>query len=248
MTPEEKLAKEDKRIHAIDIFNTGLIMHISEIKSSGYSYFCPTPSIPALYLNISLKSLKELRSILQSKYNGAKLNRLFITRADEYPSCPDLRLPEDERIFYDCIELYFSHVIFSYTALESFANEVIANSHNEKINQNPNNKVQIEEESLVMQRHSLRDKLKNDLPQILNRPMLHTQQDLWNKFNKLEGIRGNLIHFKSNYFQKQADSPCLNDFIAFITKKTSDYTIDVCEIMRYFISNTRRWLREFPYS
>lgn len=99
-----------------------------------------------------------------------------------------------------------------------------------------------------MQRHSLKDKLKNDLPQILNKSALHNQQRLWNKFNNLEKIRNNLIHFKSGYFQKKADSPCLNDFITFITKKSSDYTIDVCEIMRYFIPNSRRWLREFPYS
>ncbi len=248
MTPEEKLAKEDKRIHVVDIFNTGLIMNISKIKSSGHSYFCPTPSIPALYLNISHKSLKSLRVLLQTRYNGAKLNKLFITRPNEYPSCPELRLPEDNAIFYDCIELYFSHVIFSYTALESFANEVIANKYNEEINQNPNNKTQIEKESLVMQRHLLKDKLKNDLPQILNKSALDNQQDLWDKFNKLEEIRHNLIHFKSNYFQKQADSPCLNDFITFITKESSDYTIEVCEIMRYFIPNTRRWLREFPYN
>lgn len=42
MISEEKLAKEDKRIHAVDIFNTGLVVNISEIKLSGHSYFCPT--------------------------------------------------------------------------------------------------------------------------------------------------------------------------------------------------------------
>lgn len=248
LTHEEQLAQEDKRIHAIYPVGSGLGMLISKIHSSGHDYFCPTPSPPALYLNIAKKNLCDLRQILDQEYGGAKLNKIFITRPEEYPSCPELRLPENNTTFYNCVELYFAHVIFSYTALESFANEVIANEYHKKINQTPENKEQLETESFGHQRNALKNKIKTELPTMLGIDSIVSKNpSLWDRFIAFEDLRDNLIHFKSAFFLAEADSQFLNNFIKFITNKQTDYTSEVVQIMRYFVPDSRRWLKEFPY-
>jgi hypothetical protein len=70
------------------------------------------PSAPALFLNLAYKA--------------------FVTYRDvEVPTLFDLhpqgRWPDDVKALFDFCEQYAAHVIFAFTALEAFANEVIAN-------------------------------------------------------------------------------------------------------------------------
>jgi hypothetical protein len=106
------LGAEDGRQYAVFQAGTGLgSLATTERIDSGIVNFS-LPSAPALLLNLAYKA--------------------FVTYRDvEVPTLFDLhpqgRWPDDVKALFDFCEQYAAHVIFAFTALEAFANEVIAN-------------------------------------------------------------------------------------------------------------------------
>src|SRR5256885_219797 len=107
---DELLEKEDGRFFAIDKFQTGLasIATAEHFKKKIVSF--GLPSGPALFLHLAHRAYSRIRDIDP------------LSLFDEHPQGI---WPDNQKELFDFLEDLISHVVFSFTALEAFANEVI---------------------------------------------------------------------------------------------------------------------------
>ncbi len=107
---DELLEKEDGRYYAIDKAGTGLgsIATTERLKKTIVSF--GLPSGPALFLHLAHRAYSKVRDVDPFS--------LF----NEHPQGI---WPDNQKELFDFLEQLISHVVFSFTALEAFANEVI---------------------------------------------------------------------------------------------------------------------------
>ena len=146
----ELLDKEDWRFHAIAPGgNDGLIMMATTEKLSSSIVSFGLPSAPALYLNLAHQNFR-LRQAVDLK--------------DLFDVHPQGVWPEDHKKLFDYMGLAFSEVLFSYSAIEAFANEVIPTGfeylYKSSKREQPQTLAKLEIERIV----SLDEKLKKVLP------------------------------------------------------------------------------------
>lgn len=240
------LEKEDSRIFAIQEYGGGTMSICSGIQVDKNKYYCHTPSVAALYLNIAYKRYNELSLLLLNDYCINDLDKMFISNPQKFPSCPDLRLAENHTKLFDMMELYFEYIIFTYNSLEVFCNMQIGNAYNKLINASPAKSEELRKKSMKLQRDKpLKVKLETTLSDLLKSNKL--DKNSLSNFNMLEDIRHNLIHLKPGYFLSGGQSKFIDDFIENILHQ-KNYTIIVSEIMKFYCKDgIPRWLRLFPY-
>lgn len=186
MTTERQqklLEVEDSRYHAIGPVGTGLGMIATTEKIGEKVVGFGLPSAPSLYLNIARGAHLKRASI--------DLNGIFVAHPP-----PQGTWPEDHGPLFNYFEYFACEVIFAFTALEAFANEVIPpdfvyNFKSEKKTDSvPLTKAEIE------RRVSLDEKLKKVIPEAhkLRGP---NGTKVWQDYKELKGVRDRLIHLKS---------------------------------------------------
>lgn len=183
MTPRqvELLEREDWRFHAIDAAGTGLGMMATTEKLGERHLNFGLPSAPALYLSLASTANKNRAAI--------DVETCFVS----HPK-PQGIYPEDHRLLFDFFELYLAEVIFSFTAIEAFANESIpadfVYTFKHAKEEKQLNRADIER--FV----ALDEKLKCVLPKAhgVKSP---AGTKFWQGFKDLKSIRNRAIHMKS---------------------------------------------------
>lgn len=179
------LDKEDWRFHAVGPGGTGLAMLATTEKPSRLSnrvWSFGLPSAPAMYLDLARQARLRRRAF--------DVTASFI----EHPH-PQGTWPEDHRLVFDFFQEFSAEVVFSFLAIESFANEVIpadfvydwTNGKKEKLSLTA---PQIERQV------SLDEKLKRVIPQAhqIRGP---SGTRTWQHFIELKKVRDRLVHLKS---------------------------------------------------
>lgn len=236
------LGAEDGRHYAVDKIGTGLGSLATTERINSMIVNFSLPSAPALFLNLAYKA--------------------FVTYRDvEVPTLFDLhpqgRWPDDVKALFDFCEQYAAHVIFAFTALEAFANEVIANEVAEngysyttaraRNKAQPGEKVTYRGEA-IERSVSLDEKLAQVLPDALNvgSPKgLH----IWRDHKNLKRWRDRLIHLKMA--DRQPRGPEVKSIWGdMLRNPTEPFCDNAHKIMGYFgpkVTN-RRWHQKYPYS
>jgi hypothetical protein len=239
---ERLLAAEDGRQYAIEKYGTGLAAIATTERIGTEIVSFNLPSAPALFLDLAHKAFATYRHI--------EIPGLF----DRHPQGT---WPDDHKPFLDLCEQFAAHVVFAFTALESFANEVIANEATARgykytttrstNKAKPGEKVTYEGEALE-RKVSLNEKLAQVLPDALGVASpkgLH----LWRDYKSLKEWRDRIIHLKSA--DRRAHGPEVpsiwGDMLRNPKEPFCDNTHKLMGSYGPDVSN-RRWHQEYPYS
>lgn len=191
---KDLLEKEDWRYFAIGPYGTGLVSiatveKVSKLSKKALAF--GLPSAPALYLNLA-KNAQDRRKSLDVLASFTERHEVY---AGDYP--------KDQKILFDFFQEFAAEVIFSFTAIESFANEMIPlefrydwmTSKATKLNLNA---------SEIERQVSLDEKLKSVLP------LAHSLKSpagtkVWENYRKIKNMRDRLIHLK--YLDRKSSGP-----------------------------------------
>jgi hypothetical protein len=104
--------------------------------------------------------------------------------------------PDDQTALFDYLEQSISHVVFSFTALEAFANEVIPDGFTHTFTVDRTGEKRTYGKDDIERRINLDEKLGTVLPEIFS---LKTPKGgpLWEKYKSIKKARDRIIHLKS---------------------------------------------------
>lgn len=182
MNESELLKDHDWRIKSLMIaeaeanernpeFNDGqdkVVKIVGSINDGGRKYSYPLPSASALFLEVAtdkyVNAKKLKQRILLEKYNGGI----------------------KENLVFEYFEEYFSLVIFSFTAIESFCNQSIPEDY--CYEEERKKELKKHDKESVERYVDIKTKIGNILPEIFKSPQIKGV-NLWNKFCDLKDIR-----------------------------------------------------------
>lgn len=190
----DEISKRDWRLQAITTLSedwkspfTGIlhkkgtiVENVNFLKIRRVILKMPIPNPTAMFLNLAFNNLEKANNNLS--FLKKDLNKI------------DLRQLDKE--LFDGLEYYISSIIFSYTALESFANEVIPDNYEYKIERQDKKCTEIYNKEQIERNVALKIKIGDILPKILN-VEINKSGILWNKYFLMEEIRNDCIHIKS---------------------------------------------------
>jgi hypothetical protein len=179
---EKLLEAEDGRYFAIDKspLGDGIAAIATEERFKGLTVGFGLPSAPALMLHLAYESF--------AAYRSTDVIEFF----DRHPQG---RWPDDQKPLFNFFERFISHVVFSFTALESFTNEVVPLGYSYRTIDRNTSKEVIYSRDEIQRYISLDEKLSTLLPDALGIESpkgLHT----WRDFKKLKKVRNRVIHLK----------------------------------------------------
>lgn len=224
----ELLKKEDWRFHAIDAVGTGLGMLATTEKLSKRHLSFGLPSAPALYLSLARSAHAQRMAI--------DVDACFVA----HPK-PQGTWPEDHRPLFDFFEAFIAEVIFSFTAIEAFANESIPANFSYAWKNTKETKLIARAE--IERYVQLDEKLKQVLPQAHNIKS-PSGTKAWQGFKELKAVRDRLVHMKS--IDRRASGPEHQTIWGLmLEKKQHDYPEIAYQLIAAFGSlvNNRRWFQ-----
>lgn len=232
---DEQLAKEDGRYFAIGkVGTTDLIGSVATTERLGKIVVgFGLPSAPALFLHLAHTAYMKIKDVDPLRY------------FDEHPA-PQGRYPDDSKALFDFFEQAISHVVFAFTALEAFANEVIPEGH---VYTRPDDKKGITvtyQKEEIERNVSLDEKLQTVLPPIHSVPPPKGTQ-VWERFKQIKTMRDRIIHLKAADRRTSGpeDETLWGDLLRNHNRPYCDYAY---EMMRHFgqAITIRRWFKEYP--
>lgn len=190
------------------------------------------PSSPAMFLKLALQARKQVIEICKDE--------LFI-------KVSDFEWPRNSIVLIDFFELMMTQIIFSYSAIEAFANTSIPEDfiyHPKKKNNRFAEGYNKEQAERYI---SLNDKLKEVLPNIFKVDSL-TKSKVWNKYDTLQELRDRIIHLKSSDTtpSTKVTKTIWGDLIR---HQNTDFPVQAHALIEHFLEkgNEYRWFKMFPY-
>lgn len=230
---DELLAKEDGRYYAIDKFQTGLasIATSERLKKKIVSF--GLPSGPALFLHLAHRAYIKIKDLDP------------LSLFDQHPQGI---WPDDQKRLFDFFEDFISHVVFSFTALEAFANEAIPNEFKYTFTVEKTGDERIYGKDEIERRVNLDEKLGTVLPKILDISSPKGLQ-VWEKYKTIKQSRDRIIHLKS--IDRRASGPedetIWGTLLRMHNEPLCDYAHAMIGHFKPAIEN-RRYYSKYPYT
>lgn len=180
---EKLLESEDSRFHAIGPVGTGLGMIATTEKFAKKVVGFGLPSAPAMFLNIARQAY--------FRRAGIDLAEVFVVHPH-----PQGTWPENHKTLFDYFEHFSCEVIFAFTALEAFANEVIPLEFVYHFKSEKRAEPIALAKPEIERRVSLDEKLRRVIPEALSCPSPSGTKS-WQDYKELKSVRNRLIHLKS---------------------------------------------------
>ena len=224
--------------HGEEIHKSG-VQHINMtvIKYPGKKNYLtiPIPNPSAIYLSLAYQA-------------KLKAGKFIFKLGKRLPDDSEFNTFPNEKITYlfDGVEQLISCIIFSYTAIEAFANESIPdNYHFEQLRKDKKCK-EIYSKDQIERYIKLDTKLDEILPVIYSLASPKGLK-LWNNFIKLEGLRDKFIHLKKTDWEYiSLDKGTINNiWIKLLSEEALKTPFYALELIRYYHQkNEPRWLRK----
>lgn len=225
---KELLDKEDWRSYAISLAGTGLGAIATVEKVSKKHLGFALPSAPALYISLARQARARRQSI--------DIDAAFVVHPE-----PQGTYPEDHKPVFDFLESFMAEVVFSFTAIEAFANESIPQDFKYEFKKAKETKTLPRAE--IERQVSLDEKLKRVLPQAYGiKSPAGTKP--WEHFKELKDVRDRLIHMKS-VDRRPSGPEHQTVWGLLLSKKSLDCPKVALEIIGSFESlvSNRRWFQ-----
>ena len=254
MNEHPNIQKEDWRLQAITTLTkewtspfTGLkhpvgtpVIAISTIKFDQKLLSLKLPNTTALFLDFSYKLWQETQNILE--------NKIFLdTKSKNVPN--NTIYPKNDDDFFNLIEKRMAYIVFSYSALESFANENIPDNYILEVTRNDGKCTEKYNKEQIEKWLSLDIKLGEILPQIMN-VSSPKGGPLWNKYSTIKQLRDRIIHMKSAD-RKSSGPEEESIWKDILNKMNPNFALEAKDIIRYYLTDNfkiPRWFNKFPYS
>lgn len=237
MSPTERqrrlLEAEDGRYFAIDYVGTGVGSIATTERVGPVNVGLGLPSGLALFLSLAHQAFIAYRDVEPLQY---------------FDRHPQGVWPDDSRPLFDFFERFAAHVVFSFPALESFANETTPRGHEyTTIDRTTKQKVTYSQEEA--ERYvSLDEKLSELLPGALKVDSPKGSHH-WRNFKNLKKFRDRIIHLKS--VDKQPSGPETKTIWGDMLRNTKrPYCDEVHALMGCYgpAATDRRWYKKYPYT
>ena len=193
------------------------------------------PNMEALFLDFSYRLWDESENIIKEN------NFIKEIKKDDF-----FVLDNDE--FLNMLEMKMGSIVFAYTALESFANDLIPKEYTYKTERNDKKCSEIYDKSQIERNINLETKLDIILPEILNIKTIKSD-NLWSKFKELKKLRDRIIHMKS--VDKRSSMPEDNTiWKELLNVQNSNPAIIAKNIIDFHVSNSSnkpRWINKVPF-
>lgn len=229
---DELLEKEDGRFYAIDKFNTGLASIATSERLGKKLVSFGLPSGPALFLSLAHSAYRRIKDVdpfsLFDKHDQGTW-------------------PDDHRKLFDFFEDFVSHVVFSFTALEAFANEVVPKEFKYRFKIEKTGEERTYGKNEIERKINLDEKLGVVLPQIfstISPKGLH----IWEKYKTIKQTRNRIIHLKSIDLRASGpeDETIWGTMLRMHRQPFCDHAHSIIGYFRAAI-NTRRYYAKYPY-
>jgi hypothetical protein len=137
-----------------------------------------------------------------------------------------------------------SHIVFSFTAIEAFANETIPEDYEYEKKQKDGSESKIIKKEEIERSVPIDEKLTTILPNALNLASPKGNK-LWQDYDELKKIRDRIIHLKKiDYSSNSSEKNSIWGMMLRYSKKPYyDYSYKL--IGYYLPSQNRRWHKEF---
>jgi hypothetical protein len=188
------------------------------------------PNDVSIYSNIAEKNLQGAETF----YKDIILPR-HIYYHGSFPS------EAEQKDYFDYFELIIQAIIFSYTALEAFANICIPINY--KYTVYKNDIKTIYSKQAIERNFSLRDKFKIILPEILEMSDV-TKSKWWNTFIELENLRDEIIHSKLSKSEDRYSSLLKKG----VFKLIRNHKLVIEFYGNFIFQNKKILLEEYPYN
>jgi hypothetical protein len=228
---DELLKNEDGRYFAIGKVGTGLGSVATGERLGKTVVSFGLPSGPALFLHLARRAFDELQRVdPRSLFNDHAAQGIW---------------PDSHGPLFDFFETSIAHVVFSFTALEAFANEALPADFTYSRTMNGETELFLRAE--IERRISLTDKLALVLPTALS---VTSPKGLkvWQHYVSLKRIRDRLIHLKS--IDRKPSGPDEETIWGFLLNTPDRPWCDQAhELIGHFgpAVNNRRWYGLYPY-
>jgi len=173
------------------IVGSGLFQELDEIKIDKKKLIYFQPNNIGVLLSISKKHLEMAKDYFAEHFkNPATIN------FEHYDGDRKKFISERSKEVCDYIEMIETTIVFSYSAIEAFANISIPNDFIYNFKNSRNGIEESYDKEAIERWITLKEKISVLLPNIFNvkKP---TQKKWWGDFIKLENYRHNIIHQKS---------------------------------------------------
>ncbi len=242
------LEAEDGRFFAIDVLLPGQkvegdkelgagLISIAGVERAGPAKLPVAfglPSAPALFLNLAHKAFLS--------YQGLNVYSLF----DNHPSG---LWPDNHGRLFNYFEAFSAHVIFTFMALESFANEMLPDGvEYDVVLDDVRGEMRYTGEDVEL-KMSLEQKLTLVLPEVLqvSSPKgLHT----WRDFKTLQKTRHRLVHLKRIDRRRKSDDKTPTIWGYMLNNATVPFCDQAHKLMGHYGAAVtgRRWHEKYPYA
>lgn len=227
---DELLNKHDGRYFAIDKFNTGLAVLIKAEKlgSNGHVDF-GVPSSPALFLKAAHRAFTQTNNLDPVKM---------------FYKWQNGRIPMNHSTLFDYFESFSSHVVFSFTALEAFANESIPREFEYEVEKKGQKKLIKKPD--IERSINLDEKLHSVLPKALEVTSPKGKK-LWQHYKLLKSMRDRIIHLKT--VDRSSSGPEHESVWGMMLRSHGVPFCDYAHALmgHYLLAANRRWHHEYPY-
>lgn len=159
-----------------------IVENTNFIKIGKNDFTIPIPNPTALFLDLSHISYLKAKDFFKF-FSETDINKL------------DLR--QEEKDLFNGFEYYMASIIFAYTSLESFANEMIPEDYKFESLRHDKKCAELYNKEQIERNISLKTKLGEIIPEITGIE-LPKDEILWNKFVEMEKIRDGITHMKSS--------------------------------------------------
>ncbi|MPR34435.1 hypothetical protein [Salmonirosea aquatica] len=190
------------------------------------------PSSPAIFLNLALQAREQVVEVCKDE--------LFM-------KVSDYKWQKNSRVLIDFFEIMMTQIIFSYSAIEAFANTSIPEDFIYHPKKKDNRFTESYKKEQTERYISLNEKLKDVLPNIfkVDSP---TKLKEWNGYDTLQKLRDRIIHLKSSDTTPSTEvtKTIWGDLIR---HQRTDFPSQAHALIGHFIEKEKehRWFRMFPY-
>ena len=229
---DQLLERQDGRYYAIDKVRTGLGSIATEelLKENVVSF--GLPSGPALFLHLAYRAYVKIKDV----------EPLSLFNHHDQGIWPD-----DQGPLFDFFENFISHSVYSFTALEAFANESIPENFKYVFRVEKTGEKRTYEKNEIERKVNLDEKLDKILPTIYSVPSPKGKK-VWEHYKEMKKVRDRIIHLKS-IDQKASgieDETIWGNMLRIHDKPLCDFAYEVIGYFEPAISN-RRWYKKYPY-
>jgi hypothetical protein len=151
--------------------------------------------------------------------------------------------------FYDCLQSMVAAVVFSYTAIEVFANSLIPNEYNYSSERTDKKCTECYSKEQIERYISLDSKLDKVLPEIC-KVQSPKGTHIWDKYLKLKKLRDRLIHLRTGDWRGRLPEHA-NDWIwtHMLSKEGRNVSLFAFEVISYYLKDKKpRWAVRFELS